>query len=569
MTAGSGPAADTTAVVTPRPVPGPPAGRRTVLRLARAEAAMLGRGPLVLAGLLAGAILIWILIAALQPLWWRASWDIGSGQVVLGMAVLVSAQLAAGRARRDGMTDLYASFPVSPGRRTLAHLAGLAGAVPASVLLAGAGAAFVQSRGAIGTANIAVLASGVLLVVTAGAAGTALGTRFAHPLAGVIGALVLLITSVTTHLASGAGIWLLPWEIHQDQLAFLPGSLPGYPPVAGHALELASLAALAGIAALVVTSSRARPRATLALAGLLAVALTGVAGVVQFQPIPAASLNRLVTQIADPPAGQKCTAVNRVRYCLYPAFGRDLRPLEPPVNGVLAHLPARPAEPLAIEQTIFPSLDPTLTHGHPQAQVSSWLARARRAPANGITEPAVYLTVGSWPATSGQLSAARFQIALAAADWAVRLPFPVGNGMSCVPFGQARAAIAIWLALQAVHGSPGEFSGGLSGPHGLPPFTVVSNTTVATWNYPGLGEGSLTGQLPQYTAADYLLANAMLGRPARTVTGVLAGSWNRWLNPRVTDAQLAAALGIKMPPTPTPAAGARIVGPAPESAVCR
>ena len=130
---------------------------------------------------------------------------------------------------------------------------------------------------------------------------------------------------MTTHLASGAGIWLLPWEIHQDQLAFLPGSLPGYPPVAGHALELASLAALAGIAALAVTSTRTRSRATLALAGLLAVALTGVACVVQFQPIPAASLNRLVTQIADPPSGQTCTAVNRVRYCLFPGFGRDLR----------------------------------------------------------------------------------------------------------------------------------------------------------------------------------------------------------------------------------------------------
>ena len=96
----------------------------------------------------------------------------------------------------------------------------------------------------------------------------------------------------------------------------------------------------------------------------------------------------------------------------------------------------------------------------------------------------------------------------------MRLPFPVANGMPCVPLDQAREAIAIWLALQAVHGSPGEFSGGLTGPHGLPPFTVVSNTTVATWNYPGLGEGALTGQLPQYTAAGYVLANAMLSRPA-------------------------------------------------------
>src|ERR1700727_210054 len=83
MAAGSDPAAVPAAVVTPQPAPHPPARLRTVLRLARAESAMLGRSPLVLAGLIAGAVLIWILMEALQPLWWRASWDIGSGQVVL------------------------------------------------------------------------------------------------------------------------------------------------------------------------------------------------------------------------------------------------------------------------------------------------------------------------------------------------------------------------------------------------------------------------------------------------------------------------------------------------------
>lgn len=118
------------------------------------------------------------------------------------------------------------------GARTLAHLAGLAGAVPASLLLIGAAAAVVQVRGAIGAPSAAVLAGGLLLVMAAGAAGIAIGTRFPHPLAGVLGALVLLLISANSHTLSGGAVWLLPWEVKQDQLGQLPGPLAGYPAAA-------------------------------------------------------------------------------------------------------------------------------------------------------------------------------------------------------------------------------------------------------------------------------------------------------------------------------------------------
>src|ERR1700722_5057827 len=137
--------------------------RRMVLGLVRAEASLLARSVLVLAGWLAGAIVIWLLVRPTEPLWWRADVEIGGGQLVLGMAVLVAAQLAAGRPRRDAMADLYASFPATAGVRTLTHLIGLAGAVPASLLLLGAGVAVVQARGAIGTPSTLVLAGGLLL----------------------------------------------------------------------------------------------------------------------------------------------------------------------------------------------------------------------------------------------------------------------------------------------------------------------------------------------------------------------------------------------------------------------
>jgi hypothetical protein len=527
---------------------------RTVLGLARVEASLLVRSVLVLAGLLAGAVVIWLFIRSAEPLWWRADWEFGGGQLVLGMAVLVAAQLAVGRPRRDAMAGLYASFPATAGIRTLAHLTGLVGAALASLLLLGVAAAVVQVRGAIGAPSITVLAGGLLLVIAAGAAGIAIGTRFPHPLAGVLGALALFITAATTHLASGAGIWLLPSSILQNQLGGLPGPLAGYPPAGAHAAELAGIAVLAGIVALAVTISGARAWGGLAAAGIVAVVVTCFAGAVQLRPIPTAELNHLVTEIADPASVQHCTTVNEVRYCLYPGFGRDLPSLEAPVNGVLAHLPARPGQPLTVRQDVSLDItDPSLTHGHPERQISRWNAQVQNAPGNVPTASAIYLPTGSWPAAGGQLADVHFDVALATAEWAVRIPLAIVDGQPCVPLNQAREAIAIWLAILATHPPAGELQAGLGALATGRGFQAVEvrNTMVPTWNYPGAAAGP-TPSGPQLTAVGYLLAKAMTGLPERKVSQVLTSAWATWLNERTTDAQLAAALGIQLPSVPVP-----------------
>jgi hypothetical protein len=562
---------------------------RTVLALARVEASLLARSLLLLAGLLAGSAVVWVLIGRAEPLWWNVGWRIGSGQLVLGMAVLAAAQLAAGRGRRNGMADLYASFPATAGTRTLAHLAGLAGAAPASLLLIAAAAVVVQLRGAIGAPGIAVLAGGLLLVIAAGAAGIAIGARFPHPLAGVLGALALFLTSGQSHLPWAAGVWLYPWEGFSDQLSGLPGPLAGYPPAGAHALELAGLAVLAGIAALAVTVSHARARGGLAAAGIAAVAVICFAGALQLRPIPAANLNHLVSEVADPASVQLCTTASQVRYCLYPGFGRQLPSLEAPVDGVLAHLPARPARPLAVRQVVSLSLpDSALTHGHPNREVSQWDAQVRQAPGSDGAAPAsvIYLPVGAWPAAGGQLVDAHFDLALAAAEWAVRIP-PQAAGsptsgvfLACVPFDQAREAIAIWLAILATHPPASELHDGLGTGGSTSGSELRDNTFVQTWNYPGMGEPYVTppGGGPQNTAAGYLLANAMMSLPEQQVSHVLKNAWGSWLNWRTTDAQLASALGIPMPAVRTsvllPPGGRVAPGPGnapqspPESPLC-
>jgi hypothetical protein len=467
---------------------------RTVLGLAKVEAWLLVRSLMVLAGLLAGGVVIWLFIHRTEPLWWDVSWRIGGGQLILGMAVLVVAQLSAGRARRNGLADLYASFPATAATRTLAHLAGLAGAVPASLLLVGVVTAVVQMRGAIGTPDVAVLAGGLLLVIAAGAAGIALGSRFPHPLAGVLGALALLLSSGTSHLASGAAIWPVPWELVQDQLGELPGPLGGYPPAGAHTVELAGLAVLAGIVALAVTVRRARARAGLAAAGVVAVAAICLAGALQLRPIPTTDLNHLASEVADPASAQSCTTASQVRYCLYPGFGDLLPSLKAPVAEVVAHLPALPGQPLTIRQVVrlsFP--DSTFTHGHSNQQVSRWDAQVQQAPGNAIAAPAsaVYLQVGAWPAVGSQLADAWFDLALATAEWAVHLPGTDGARGSggaflpCVPFDQAREAVAIWLAILATHPPASELEHGL----GTGPSTQgadVGDTLVPTWDAPAL-----------------------------------------------------------------------------------
>jgi hypothetical protein len=528
---------------------------RMMLGLARIEALLLMRSVLVLAGLLAGLLAFWAWFwVSARPLWWSADWWIGGGQLFLAMTVLAAAQLAAGRPRRNGMADLYASFPATVGTRTGAQLAGLAGAVPASLLLLCAGIVMVQSHGAIGTPGVLVLAGGVVLVIAAGAAGTAIGTWFPHPLAGLLGALALFLPTATAHLIPGWSIWLIPWELYEDQLGSLPGPLAGYPPAGAHAAELAGVAVLAAIAALVVTVRRGRARSVLAAASVLAVAAIVFAGAAQLAPVPAAGLDHLAAEMADPASVQHCSTTSGVRYCLYPGFGRELPSIQAPVNGVLALLPARPARPLTVQQALSVDFtDPGLTNAHPRQQVSRWNELTRDAPGNVAAASAIYTTLGAWPPGGGSLTDADFNVALAAAEWAVGFTPASENSPSTpyVPGAQAREAIAIWLAILATHPPAGELQQGVQW-RWAGPRVGVKVKVIWTWAYPGQAAGGITalGTERRLPAAVYLMAKAMTGLPERKVSQVLADRWATWLNGRTTDAQLAAALGIGVPAVP-------------------
>jgi len=552
---------------------------RIVLGLARAEAPLLFRSVLVLAGMLAGGVLVWNLTRSAEPLWWNTAWQIGEGQAILASTVLIAAQLAAGRARRDGLGELYDSFPVSAATRTAAHLTSLIGAAAVSVLFIGGAAAWVQIRGGVGTPSAGVLVGGVLLVVAAGAAGIALGARLPHPLAGVLAAVVVFALFLESYRFPGAIPWLFPWTI-SGQFGALYAPLTNYPPGGAHALELAGIAIGIAAIAIALTSDRAPHRLWLAVAGVLSVALVATGVAAQLRPIPTTELNRLFRAEARPSVVQHCTTASDVRYCLYPGFASQLSALEKPVNNVISRLPARPAHALTVAQAMLVSPgDSLLTHGHGRQQLARWNAEANAAPANAPAASTIYLIVGIWPAGAA-LADARLAVALGAAEWAVNLPpSAIGfasSGASCVPDDQAREAIAIWLAITATH-----VHTALQlrvGPHGTlgGPTSEVGHKMIFNWTYPGEFQGYISSG-PQLTANGYLLAAKMAALPAAKVARVLDSAWPTWLNWRTTDAQLARALGIRAPditvpaPPKKPRPGVTFVeptGPIPVTPIC-
>ena len=536
---------------------------RAVVGLARIEAWQLVRSLVILIGFVAGVLLVWTFTHGTQPLWWKGDWAIGAGQMAVSVTVLVAAQLATGRARRDGLAQLYESFPGSVRRRAFGHLAGLVGVVPVCLILAGGASGVFEMHHVLGRPDVAVLVGGVLLVLAAGAIGVAIGVWFPHPLAGVLGGFVWFVPFTQSNRWTGSITWMFPWVTPPFQLGSLPGPVAGYPPAVAHAVELGAIAVLAGAIAVVAATigkGVGRKRIGPLVVAAAAMAAIFVACGVQVEPIPTGELSLAVSEVAHTGPAQNCTVSGEVRYCLFPGFESKTASLEGPIDDVLAHVPAQHGRTFTVSQySGLTADDSTLTHGQSAQQVDAWANELQNEPGNFPSSSAIYVVLGSWPSGGQQADDARFDLALGAAEWAVGLPTSSGVLSSgpvspqCVPLNQAREAIAIWLAAQAVSLPPSPFQQTSRGFNGNQ-FALVNGTTILTWLYPGeVGEedGSFAAPGPQTTAAGYLLAQAMTKLPTAHITSVLGANWDSWTSPHATDAQLAAALGISMPAVPT------------------
>ncbi len=287
--------------------------------------------------------------------------------------------------------------------------------------------------------------------------------------------------------------------------------------------------------------------------------MAGWSGWAQDKPVSVPAMSALVYRVTHPLRTQQCVTASGIRYCYYPAFAPLVPRWQAPVNGVLALLP-RPAaiRPLVIRQLdedllAYPPLAPTTPDNPAAQQILTLGAHADNfgtAAASdphliaGQTQPPVYTGL-SWGLGS-QLGPSQVALAAQVADWAVRLPTtapmvsvkdPGGSTteqLACVPLSQAREAIAIWLTASATPATRAEIGRSRSPVDGI---DAVPVEVGKVWILPG----------PNGTSQGTALAREMLGMPQATVERVLAAHWGRWIRPASTDAQLAAALGVRAP----------------------
>ncbi len=275
----------------------PPSGVRVLGSLGRVEAFRLARHPVVLAGVVGAVVLLVEQTRGSVARWWVTDVRLGTALLFVGVAVLYAGHLAAGRAQRDGLGELYESFPTSAATRIGAHLVALVAPVAASAAFVAIAVGWLDSNGAIGSPRVSVLAGGLALVAFLGALGVALGRWAPGPWAGLFVAAVVALVEIDVVVPSFDGPvrlgraldWLLPW--HQPFVSGeLPGPLPGFPPESAHLVELVGLAALASLAAVASRAMGVRRLVATGTAACLAAGALGWASWSETRPIPLARL---------------------------------------------------------------------------------------------------------------------------------------------------------------------------------------------------------------------------------------------------------------------------------------
>ncbi|MEU9590165.1 ABC transporter permease [Streptomyces sp. NPDC048193] len=298
-------------------------GARAVLALARFEARRL---------LLSVPVLIAFVGYVAWIVWrTRSSWDgypalqdadraTQGAPLLVGLAVLVSANVAVLRSARHGTEPQFAILVMAPWRRTVAHALSV---VPAALLtalcVAGQFAREAAKPGAVGTGSPAELLVGPLTVLLAGALGVLLGRVLRAPVAAPLLVVCLLFTLVLGTGPGGTGglSWLSPVvsEIGPDSL---PSDLLGRP-AAWHALYLAGAALCVGFLAVLVAGGRG-PAVRAGLA--LTLALTVAGGILQARgvdPSPELTAARERASVS-PEKEQTCVERGPSTYCAFPEW---------------------------------------------------------------------------------------------------------------------------------------------------------------------------------------------------------------------------------------------------------
>ncbi|MBD0425037.1 ABC transporter permease [Streptomyces sp. TRM S81-3] len=240
--------------------------------------------------------------------------------MLVGLAVLLSANLAVLRSWRHGTESRFAALVVSPWSRTAAHaLSVVPAALLTAVCVAGQFTREALKPGAVGHGSPAELLVGPLTVLLFGVLGVLVArlvrSAWAAPLA-VVCLLFLFVLGTGPSGTDGVS-WLAP-VVTEPSTKTLPSALLGRP-AAWHALYLAGAALTLAFLAVLAAGGRSRTvKAGVALS--LALALTGgIAQAARMSPSPELTAARERASVS-PEKEQTCVERGGSRYCAFPEW---------------------------------------------------------------------------------------------------------------------------------------------------------------------------------------------------------------------------------------------------------
>ncbi|MEV0974234.1 hypothetical protein [Microtetraspora glauca] len=458
------------------------------------EARRLLRSPI-----LWGAVVLALAMAFAQ----RAPWlpdmtmvtiDTVTASTIVGAAVMIVTNLAAGRDRRHGLPETLAAVPGRAAARTRAVIV----AAPVVAALAAAVMIFLHllvvslSDTAAGRPDIYEALGGVALAALAATAGAALG-RWTPWL---IMPPILIFTVAFTMLGNSRGEyggWFLP---------VIPGHSVewGPRPTGPHLAYLIAAAVL--LAAVALLRHGPRPvRVVVALAALAVAVPTGAAATAGAPVLPW-TVPHFTPRLPE----QVCEKRDGVTYCVFPDYLPWIPVWVEAVRPIVSAVPREAVEriPVVRQNTV--------------------------ATAGEMRDPRTWVVWSTDPAQHRTLLVGEMAAAVTGLD---------DDDDVCDGLGRARTVVALWLAARAGTVLDIPETWGFPGPDDSP----------KGWTHVVLGDGgaglSMPGRLygTRYGAAEVGYARRLLARPD-AVERVRA-NWDTLTDPRTTVEQALPSLGLR------------------------